>query len=75
MIGALILSFTRNCKWVHCKTVKTLPKYQVLGPAPIFKCDNLAYNLYHLKARIFLLVDLQEFFFRFRGGGKEKKKL
>ena len=27
----------------------------------------------HCKARIFLLVDLREFFFRFRVGGMEKK--
>ena len=28
----------------------------------------------HIKARIFLLSDLQEFFFRFRVGGRKKIK-
>ena len=32
-------------------------------------------HIFHHKARIFLLVDLREFFFRFRVGGTKKNKI
>ena len=56
---------------------KILPCDQLLVFQSTTIVDGLKYNYYLIEnsgqARIFLLVDLREFLFRFRDEGKEKK--